>query len=393
MPNASKGGLYCLGNKVMKKVIIIQKGLPHYRFNFYQQLSASLKSYDVELSLIYGKYRGDDHNLEGEVAKEPWMQLVNSCDVSIGNVHFYYQPCLKFLKGADLIIMLQWNSLLINYYLIARRLLKLSKTKLAFWGHGQNQQVSRRNWRNIFKKIFINQVDWWFVYTEGVKKIVSECNFPEDRITVVQNAIDTKVMGDVRETIAEDEIEEAKKSLGIKSGPIAIYCGKMYEEKRIPFLIEACMRIKKAIPTFQMIFIGDGEFKEMISDLSENEDWIHCLPSIAGKEKLIYFSLSDLLLMPGVVGLVALDSFVTETPIVTTNFEFHSPEIEYIENDRNGVITENMVEVYADKIIDLLRNKQEIERLKEGCRLSAQKHTIEKMVKNFTEGIIQPLSL
>lgn len=378
---------------MMKKVVIIQKGLPHYRINFFEELNSSLKKQGIDLLLIYGKYHGDDHDLEGEVIRRPWMQLINSYDFHVGNVHLYYQPCSKLLKDADLIIMPQWNSLLINYYLITRRLMRSSKTKLAFWGHGQNRQVSGRNWRNVFKKIFINQVDWWFVYTEGVKKIVSKCNFPKEKITVVQNAIDTVAMGSIGEAITQKEIEAAKKSLGIRPGPVAIYCGKMYEGKRIPFLIQACERIKKKVPEFQVILIGDGKFKDQILGMSANQDWIYCLPSVAGKEKLIYFSFSDLLLMPGVVGLVVLDSFVTETPIVTTNFEFHSPEFEYIENNKNGVITENTVEAYADKVVDLLKNRQEIERLKDGCKLSSKQYTLEKMVENFTLGVSKVLSL
>lgn len=377
----------------MKKVVIIQKNLPHYRVSFYEALSQSLKKRGIDFLLIYGKYHGDDHSLEGEVLERPWMQLVDAHDFRIGNVHFCYQKCFKFLKGADLIIMLQWSSLLINYYLIFLRFFGLLKAKLAFWGHGQNKQIKKNNWRNIFKRFFINQVDWWFVYTQGVKSIVRKNGFSEEKITVVQNAIDTKEMANIKEEITRDEIEAAKEFLGIKNGLVAVYCGKMYEEKRIPFLIQVCSKVRDEVPDFRMIFIGGGEFKEMVSNLAMSEDWVYCIDAVAGKEKLIYFSFSDLLLMPGVVGLVVLDSFVTQTPIVTTNFEFHSPEIEYIKNGENGIITENTVEAYADKVIYLLKNRTEIEKLKKGCEVSSKEYTLDKMVENFTLGIVKGLSL
>jgi len=376
----------------MRKVVIIQNILPHFRVKLYEGLKASLKEHDIELSLLYGEFEEDGYRLDIGNLELPWAKLINIRDIKFGRLRFIHYPCLRFLKGADLIIMIQWNSFLINYYLILKRLLKLSKAKLAFWGHGLNRQAYPYSWKNSFKRIFINQVDWWFAYTRGVKKTIEECDFPKDKITVVQNAIDTVGLNNTQKTITDDERSKARISLGLKNGPTAIFCGRMYKEKRIPFLIKACLEIKKKIPDFQMIFIGDGKFKERILELSRSKDWVYCLQPVAGREKLIYFSLADLLLMPGLVGLVVLDSFVTETPIVTTNYKFHSPEIEYIKNEVNGVITENELEAYVDKVVSLLKGKEKVEELKEGCKLSSKKYTIEKMIENFTKGIVECLS-
>jgi len=376
----------------VKKVVIIQNILPHFRVSFYEGLKNNLKRHNIDLSLLYGEFRKDSYRLDIGRLELPWAQLINMRDVRFGRLRFIHYPCLKFLRGADLIIMLQWNSFLINYYLMFRRLLKFSKAKLAFWGHGLNKQMSSRSLQNIFKKFFIKQVDWWFAYTKGVKNIIEECGFSKDAITVVRNATDTKQLIKLQETITEHEKNKIRASLGLKKGPVAIFLGRMYKEKRIPFLIEACLEIKKRIPNFQMIFIGDGKFKETVVELTKKEDWIYYLKPVAGREKLIYFSLADLLLMPGLVGLVVLDSFVTRTPIVTTDYQFHSPEVEYIQNGVNGVITENKLETYVDRIVNLLEDQKNIEKIKEGCRLSSKEYSIERMVENFTRGIVKCLS-
>jgi hypothetical protein len=54
--------------------------------------------------------------------------------------------------------------------------------------------------------------------------------------------------------------------------------------------------------------------------------------------------------MPGLVGLVIIDNFVTQLPMFTTdnNNNIHSPEVSYLQNDVNGVMTANTLDDYVD---------------------------------------------
>ena len=62
--------------------------------------------------------------------------------------------------------------------------------------------------------------------------------------------------------------------------------------------------------------------------------------------------------MPGAVGLGILDSFALQTPMVTTTQNFHGPEIEYLENGKNGIITEDNIETYTNAIIKPSRKRR-----------------------------------
>ena len=97
--------------------------------------------------------------------------------------------------------------------------------------------------------------------------------------------------------------------------------------------------------------------------------------------------MATLLLIPKAVGLVILDSFAFETPLVTTNSNQNGPEIEYLIPEYNGIISEYSLNSYLDSAIALLNAPDKIEKLKNGCRLSAKKFTLEKMVNNFSCGI------
>jgi L-malate glycosyltransferase len=99
------------------------------------------------------------------------------------------------------------------------------------------------------------------------------------------------------------------------------------------------------------------------------------------------------LLMPGLVGLVIVDSFVTCLPMFTTDTPIHSPEIAYLIQGVNGVMTPYAVEAYSRAVAEYLKNEAMQVALREGCSRSATIYTLENMVDNFTQGIKKCLSV
>lgn len=91
--------------------------------------------------------------------------------------------------------------------------------------------------------------------------------------------------------------------------------------------------------------------------------------------------------MPGLVGLVVLDSFALQTPMISTDYPFHSPEIEYLEDKKNGLIVPNNLDTYSSSVAQLLLDEMKLSKLKSGCRAAAAKYNLSQMVDNFTMGI------
>jgi glycosyltransferase involved in cell wall biosynthesis len=114
---------------------------------------------------------------------------------------------------------------------------------------------------------------------------------------------------------------------------------------------------------------------------------LHYVGPIYGPDRAAYFKLGLAMLMPGLVGLAIVDSFVTQAPIFTTDLPLHSPEIAYLENGINGVMTDFTVEAYADAVAAYLEDGVAQEKLKRGCAESARLYTLENMVGNFAAGI------
>jgi L-malate glycosyltransferase len=371
----------------MKRVLIIYKFLPQYRYEFFQGLKKELEKSGVQLELIYGKLNNADALKKDEVDID-WARYIPNRTIQIGKTQLIWQPLTKYLGAFDLVIVEQANKLLLNYYLIFAR--HFSKYKFANWGHGRNMQDDIKSLRNRFKFLYLNKCDWWFAYTVGVKQMLIEQGFPGEKITVVQNAIDTVSLRKFYAEITDQESEQLKKELGIEGSKVAIYCGGMYAEKRLDFMIETCKLVKKQIPDFHMIFVGSGQDSYKAQEASEKYDWIHYVGSKFGKDKVRYFKISSIQLMPGLVGLGILDSFALETPIITTQYPFHSPEIEYLENGVTGLITDDSFEKYTESVIDVLKTEKYISMIA-ACKKSAEIYTVETMVENFKNGVLKCL--
>lgn len=371
----------------MKNAMILYRFLPQYREDFYNKLRAELAKQDVNLRLIYGKSKNVDSLKKDEIDLE-WAEYAPNRVFKIGGTELIWQSCFKKLKGNDLIIVEQANKLLLNYYLMFAR--NFFAYKFALWGHGRNLQDKPNSLKNRFKFLFLKKCDWWFAYTKGVKEMLVSFRFPESKITVVQNAIDTKTLQKHYSDFSMHESEELKKSLGISGKNIAIYCGGMYREKRLDMIIDTCLRVKEKIEDFHMIFIGSGAEAYKAKDAGDKYDFIHYLGPKFGADRVKYFKIASVQLMPGLVGLGILDSFALETPIITTAYHFHSPEIEYLESEKNGIITKDDPDVYAETVTDVFKNMK-YNALIEGCKNSAHIYTVEKMVNNFKEGILRCL--
>jgi hypothetical protein len=175
--------------KPQHKVVIIQRVLSHYRKPFYELLRERLAGAGIEFVLIHGS-PSESEALKRDGVEIEWSHHVRDRCIKIGQHKLYWQPCLKHIRGADLVIVEQASKLILNYVLFVCQIVGLEK--LCFWGHGKNFQVNRANVAGErIKLLMSHHVHWWFAYNDLSAEIVRSLGYPEDRITSVQNSIDT----------------------------------------------------------------------------------------------------------------------------------------------------------------------------------------------------------
>ena len=341
----------------------------------------------MELTVIYGQ---PDHNeaLKMDAVDLKWGQRVRNTYFNFGKRELCWQPVLPLVRDADLVIVEMANKLLINYILLLQNALGIKK--VAFWGHGKNFQAKKAHrFSEWIKRILSTKIHWWFAYNKLSAEVLQKLGYPMARITVVQNAIDTSQLKNELERLKLEDIEKVRREIGLSGEHIALYVGGMYPDKRLNFLLDSLVCIRAVIPDFEMIFIGSGSDTHLIQEMGHKNSWIHYLGPKFDNEKVRYFALSKLFLLPGAIGLAILDCFALGIPIVTTNCQNHGPEIEYFKSGENGVMVDppDDLKLYAQAVVDLFMNENTRLKLVEGCRISSLKFSIENMVNNFAKGI------
>jgi glycosyltransferase involved in cell wall biosynthesis len=372
-------------------VCLAMNTVSHYRERFLHLLRERLFEEGVELVFVAGtSYKG--HNITGSVdwAVTVPVRSFGSCT---------WLSVLKPSRRADLVIIPQVLKHLWIYPLLLRHL--RGSQKIALWGHGKVFSARRDDrFATRLKKRVSRWCDWWFAYTESSARIVREdIGFDPARITVVNNAVDTTALSQARARIDQGQVDSLRRELGIDSAHVAIFVGGMYHfahhSKRLPFLIESCIAIRRLVPDFHMIFLGGGPEQHLVEQAAAKHPWIHYPGIRKGTEAVPYWALARICLNPGLVGLSILDSFAVGVPMLTSDVPYHSPEISYLENGINGLMIDdrNDPEVFARAAADLIADEGRIDRLADQGRVIASRITNEAMVERFTDGILRALEL
>lgn len=382
----TSGATDILPVKSKPRVVIVERQLLHYRMAFYNRLRALLDKEGIELQLLVGHGTPDEEKKMDQVTLD-WAIHIPT-QYLLGTT-LCWQPFGKYAKEADLVIVMHENKIIYNLWLLSFGRPK----RLAFWGHGRNMQSDHPNGlKERFKRWTVNKVDWWFAYTETSAALVASAGFPRECTTIVENAVDTEEMTALCALVSAAECQRKREELRLGDGPVALYLGSLYKEKRLDFLLDAAHKIHEKIDGFQLLIVGAGPEQEQIESAAKQYPWIHYLGPLQDRKKAVALVLADVILNPGLVGLGILDSFTSGTPMFTTDCGLHSPEISYLSSGKNGVMTNNDVTTYANTVIDVLSEPQAIAKLSKGALSSATRYTVENMADRIRMGICACLS-
>lgn len=372
-----------------RRVLIVQETVKQYRLPFFEQLALRLEQEGVTLRVAYG------NPSEYEAAKGDTATLPSPVGVKVKNRRLLggrllWQPLRREAAKADLVIVEHAARHLATYPLLLLSRLGLRRT--AFWGHGRDRQSAGDGVAETLRRLILPHAHWWFAYTPGSAACVTEGGMDPKRVTTVCNSLDTTGFLRLLKGMPQGMLPVARKRLGIPDdGVVALYCGSFCRGKRLDFLLESARLVRRQLPSFHLLLVGDGPAAWAVHKESEGEEWLHFLGPRFGTEKALCFRMAQLFIHPGALGLAVLDAFAAGLPIVTPNIPTHGPEIEYVEKDVNGIITADDPSSFAYGCLRVLNDDQLARRLSQGARESAVRYSLEAMVERFVEGIVSAL--
>lgn len=370
----------------MKKVAILQHRLLHYRTSLFDQLRKACLDRNIELHLVHGQASRRE-SIKKDTGSLPWAHVVNNRLWEVGGKDLVWQPYPADLHDVDLIVVMQESRILSNYPLLLSRI--WSSRKVAYWGHGANfQSDAPSGLREQWKRMLLKQADWWFAYTGLTHDILLANGYPKEKVTVLNNAIDNERFIADLAAISPEELSRLRAELDLPvHGRLGLFCGSLYPDKKLDFMIRAAEIIHARMPDFRLVVIGDGPSAPELSELIKNKPWVHRVGVRKGLEKAAYFKLADVVLNPGLVGLHVLDAFCAGMPMFTTGNARHSPEIAYLQHGVNGFVLPDDPVAYADEVVGLLLDELRFEVARKAALDSAQIYTLDHMVSNFVDGM------
>jgi glycosyltransferase involved in cell wall biosynthesis len=368
-------------------VVVIQPYVPAYRRPFFLALIERLQSADIDLVVAAGRptgiqaARGDDVGL-------PDLVRLRERQISFRGRSISHRQIGAVVAGADLVVLEQARRNLEMYQLL---LGPRGGRRVALWGHGRTVSRSASRLEHKLLDAMTRRADWFFAYTEaGAQHVVSN-GFPEERCTVVHNATDSRSLHHAVESVAPERLEAFRQAHDLAGSSTAIFVGGLDASKRIDFLVDAVSRIAAQVPGFRLLIAGLGVDEPKVLAAKRAGAPIVLLGDRRGDDLAVAARASEMILMPGRVGLIAVDSFAMGLPIVTTDWSHHAPEFDYLQPGIDSVVAANDPDAFASAAIRLLSMPADLALVQKNCLSRWGDFSTERMADSFTAGVVSCL--
>ena len=314
----------------MKHLVIIQTVVPDYRKDFFKSIKLALGQHFE----IYG----GDFYFEQSVKSDSTIFKKRIRNHFILNNKLLFQTGVWHLLFKDVILVLEMNPRIISnwVFLLIR---KIINRETVLWGHAWPRKGAfsmSDKIRNLMRIL----ADKIIVYTRE-QQLQLKVKMPKKMIFAAPNAI-----------LSSSKMKFPKSDNRFN----IIYVGRLTKQKKPLFLVKSfASEIHKYPPETKLIIIGDGDEKNKINNYivkNKLSKRIDLLGHISDFDKLkeLYFT-SFFSISPGYVGLSITQSFGFGIPMLVSRNEKHSPEIEALNVNENGLFFETNKEFSFNKVL------------------------------------------
>lgn len=360
------------------RVAFVQPVYADYRLAFYTRLTEELTARHVGLDLYSGREtrarlaRGDElHGLD--------VHYVSTFRVGFGSfaLSFKWLPRLDLY---DLVVVEHGSTILENYLLLARK-----KPRVALWGHGGGFVSGGATADLALERWQIRRSCHYFAYTEDGASRVVATGMPSELVTVVNNSTDVR-----SSAIA---VEEARRLGGDgRASRTVLVIGSLDSSKRVDLIVETGRLLSSAYPDFRLLIVGDGVQRDLVYRAAEASGSIEFFGRRNGAELASIAARASLILNPGRVGLVAVDSIAFGLPIVTCENSRHAPEYSYLSPGVDAVVAKPDAGALSRAIGSLFDSRERLLAMQEAISSKRRDLGVENMASRFAMGIMQSLS-
>lgn len=374
----------------MKEIVIIQRIFPEYRKPIFDAIHR-----EVDFTLLHSK------NTSGiKQTSAPYSIQIKQWQYGKGDTRLFFRVFGFIRRNKPKIIIheLAVGILSLPLVVLAR---KIFGYKFILWGHTYNRKKGFDPQKSLSDKYRLwlqKKADAIITYSMGEKEELVKNNINGNKIFPGLNTLDTNKFLPIRDSFRKIGKENIKQKLGFTHQFNLIFIGRLYEDKWPQVAIEVLdLLFKKNFLSVGLHFVGSGTMEKSLVDYANKNGLQHNVffhKEIFDEYKSgeLLFA-SDIMIMPGCVGLSVNHAFCFDCPVITfesnNNIPAHGPEIEYIIHGKTGFIAKNRsVEEMAGIIYNYLSDAPLQDEVKINIRNMIEKTCpIEKLTGAFVDAI------
>tara|TARA_B100001057_G_scaffold499629_1_gene611037 strand:+ start:1062 stop:2096 length:1035 start_codon:yes stop_codon:yes gene_type:complete len=340
----------------MKKVVIIQNIIPHYRIALYNELS---KYYNIIVI----------HSGDFDSSQKKIFKTIKLKSLKIGPFNFQKKLNSTIAEESpDAIISsfdITWPT---SFFILFR-----NKSKMIWWGLDEG-----RSKISLYFKILISKLNCPVIfYHSSIMKKFLAFGLKKDICFVANNTFHIP-----------DRIEAFK-----YSKKHLLFVGTIRKRKQLDLCIDAFIKVNNSLKDkINFIIIGDGPEKKILEKkirISNNYDFINFVGQINDPAKLEdYYKHALASISYGQAGLSVLQSFAYGVPYITKTDTISGGEANNIIHDYNGKVVDNSLLCLEKELRKIMVDVNYAKKLgKNAFDYYSEYCSINNMAKGFVKAI------
>lgn len=372
---------------MMKKrdaIAFVQPYVPSYRRGMFDAIADRLGAEGLELEVWHAEPQGRAA-ARGNSIIGPWSRPVRQHRISVAGRNLTYRPILSDARRVRGVVA-GLASTNFETYLMASD----PRVNLMLWGHGRNFTAKNNALDGRLERWLSGKASHVFAYTDQGRDHLVDAGLAPDKVSTVVNSTDVVKLRRAQSSASEAELDRTRADYDLEEKDVALFVGAFDEPKRLPFLFEAADRVARQNDRFRLLLAGAGPLDDYVAEQVSQRDYARMIGRKNTEELASLSNLVDLIVMPGRVGLVAVDSLALGVPLATTTYPFHAPESEYL-NPGNSLWSDDDPESYADSVSAFFASPDLRRQTQDRARADGAHFSLERSADVFVRGIMTGL--
>lgn len=327
-------------------IYIFEQELPHYRVPVFAALKELLAQ---ELIVYYGRPRAVDGHMTVSDDRLPFEHKeLKMWWFAKGNIYAQnWAAAFRMFGRPDVVLVRHAIRNLTLFPLLWY--CKYRRIPVVVWGQGYSRKRHFNPEGNLYDRIhlaIVRAADAYACYTPEIRDGLAK-HVTETKLFVAMNTLDTReTLKIYYELIAEGK-QAVKRRLGLERRYYLSFIGRLQVRKQPAYLLEVYEILKKTHALdVGLLIIGTGDqeafLRRAVDERSLSD--VLFLGARFGADAGQYLFASDVMVMPGLLGLAVNHAFMFGLPVVSQRFgdhlRGHALEAAYVQHEQTGWFAE-----------------------------------------------------